>query len=189
MKIRALVFVVLLLVAAVVGAGGMLMSTAINHYTSTESFCTSCHTMTLQSGDSYYQRSAHRSNSEGVRPSCGDCHIPTTNWFLETYVHLTSGIRDVYVELTNDFSDPKTWEARRVGLEQEALANLRGWNSSTCRKCHDANAIQPKSDAGKQSHAVLQAGGVTCIDCHLNLVHPPAAPAKQSDAMPGIRSK
>jgi cytochrome c-type protein NapC len=167
--------IALLIAAAIVGAGGMMASFAINRATSTDAFCTSCHTMTLQYEDQYFKSSAHRSNSQGVRPSCGDCHIPTTNWFIETYVHVTSGARDVFVELTHDFSDAKVWEARRRGLEQEALADLRAWDSVTCRKCHDASAIRPKSDAGRQSHAMLAQGTVTCVDCHINLVHPPAA--------------
>src|SRR5215831_1360141 len=53
-------------------------------------------------------------NSRGVRPSCGDCHIPKTNWFIETYTHVASGTRDLIAELTNNFDDPKIWEARRV---------------------------------------------------------------------------
>lgn len=189
MKIKPWLLVALLLVAAVVGAGGLLVSIAFNRYTSTEAFCTSCHTMVLQAGDPYYQRSAHRSNAKGVRPSCGDCHIPTTNWFFETYVHVTSGVRDAFVELTNNFDDPKTWEARRAGLEQETLAKLRRWDSITCRSCHDASAIQPKSDDGKQAHATLRQGGVTCVDCHVNLVHPPAARATQAAATPAEQGK
>jgi len=173
-----------LLVAAVVGAGAMMASFAINHATSTDAFCIGCHTMALQYNDPFFQNSAHRSNKEGVRPSCGDCHIPTTNWFIETYVHVTSGIRDVYVETTHDFSDPKAWEARRAALEEEARAQIRAWDSVTCRSCHDASAIKPSSDAGRQSHALLGQGGVTCVDCHINLVHPPVAANASPTAAP-----
>ena len=184
MTINRWLLVALLLVAAVVGAGGMMASFAINHATSTDAFCTGCHTMALQYNDPFFQNSAHRSNKEGVRPSCGDCHIPTTNWFIETYVHVTSGIRDVYVETTHDFSDPKAWEARRAALEEEARAQIRAWDSVTCRSCHDASAIKPSSDAGRQSHAMLAQGGVTCVDCHINLVHPPVAANASPTAAP-----
>ena len=183
MQINRWLLVALLLIAALVGAGGMLVSAAVNRYTSTDAFCTSCHPMMLQASNTYFQQSKHRSNNEGVRPSCGDCHIPTTNWFIETYVHVTSGMHDVYVELTNNFSDPKVWEARRTGLQQQALAEIRAWDSVTCRSCHDASAIKPQSDAGRQSHALLAQGSVTCVDCHTNLVHPPAAGAR-SEALP-----
>jgi nitrate/TMAO reductase-like tetraheme cytochrome c subunit len=189
MRISLWLLIVLLIVGAVFGAGGVIASIAFNRYTSTDAFCTSCHSMAFQADDPYFQRSAHRSNNEGMRPSCGDCHIPRTNWFFETYVHVTSGVRDVFVESTTNFNDPKTWEARRVGLEQEALANLRAWDSITCRSCHDASAIHPKSDAGRQSHAALAQGGVTCVDCHDNVVHPPAASASRTDATPANASK
>ncbi len=182
MKINRWLFIALLLVAVLVGAGGMLVSVAGNRYTSTDAFCTSCHTMTLQASDPYFQKSVHRSNAAGIRPSCGECHIPTTNWFIETYTHVSSGIRDMYVTLTRDFSNPQTWETRRAALEQEVLADLRASNSVTCRSCHDAAAIQPKSEAGRQSHAALAQGGVTCVDCHVNLVHPPAQHAAAPNA-------
>jgi nitrate/TMAO reductase-like tetraheme cytochrome c subunit len=181
MRINRWTVVALLVVGAVVGAGGIIASIAFNHYTSTDAFCSSsCHTMTLQAGDPYFQRSAHRSNKEGVRPRCGDCHIPTTNWFVETYAHVSSGIRDVYVELTHDFSDPKTWQAHRVKLSEEVQAYLRARDSVTCRSCHDAATIRPASEAGRTSHALLQQGSATCVDCHANLVHPPASPTEES---------
>jgi len=55
---------------------------------------------------------------------------------------------------------------------------LRRQDSVTCRGCHDANAINPKSEDGRTSHAMLKQGGVTCVDCHVNLVHPPAQQAR-----------
>ncbi|MGA7526101.1 MAG: NapC/NirT family cytochrome c, partial [Pseudolabrys sp.] len=70
------------------------------------------------------------------------------------------------------------WAAHRVKLTEEAQARMRRWDSVTCRGCHDANAISPKSEDGRTSHATLKQGGVTCVDCHTNLVHPPAAATK-----------
>ena len=190
MRINRWLLIALLVVAVLVGAGGMLASGAVNHYTSTESFCaTSCHSMVIQSGDQYYMHSRHRSNNVGVLPSCGDCHIPKTNWFVETYTHVTSGIRDVIAETTHDFSKPGAWAAHRVDLEPEVLATMRAQDSVTCRSCHDASAIHPTSEAGQQSHAALQQGGVTCVDCHVNLVHPAATPAGAPATTPSSQSQ
>ena len=113
------------LISAVVGAGAVIVSISFNHYTSTTAFCTSCHSMAFISADPHFQKSTHWAGSKGVRPSCGDCHIPTTNWFIETYTHVSSGIRDVIAELTHNYSDPKVWElslkcARRIVLLAEA---------------------------------------------------------------------
>lgn len=170
----------LLVVALVIGAGGIIASIAANRYTSTDAFCTSCHTMAMQADDPYFQRSAHRANAEGVRPSCGDCHIPRTNWFVETYTHVTSGMRDAIAEFTNNFNDPKVWAAHRVEMAKEVLATMHAQNSVTCRSCHDAGGIHPPSAAGQQAHALLREGNVTCVDCHMNLVHPPAQPVAEA---------
>ena len=180
MQTKRWLLVALLVVGAIFGAGGMIGSVTINHYTSTDAFCTSCHTMAFQAADPYFQHSAHHSNNEGVRPSCGDCHIPRTNWFVETYTHVTSGARDVFVEFTHDLGDPKLWEARRIELAQEVRAEMHTQDSVTCRGCHDANAIKPTSENGRAAHAMLRQGNVTCIDCHINLVHPPAQATTQS---------
>jgi nitrate/TMAO reductase-like tetraheme cytochrome c subunit len=166
MKISRWSLVALLLIAAGIGAGGILFSLAVNHYTSTDAFCTSCHSMTFQAADPVFQKSGHRTNEKGVRPTCAQCHIPTNNWFVETWVHVSSGVQDVLSELTHNFSDPKVWEAHRAGLEQETLADMRARDSITCRGCHDASAIK--------DHASMLQGGVTCVDCHANLVHSPA---------------
>jgi nitrate/TMAO reductase-like tetraheme cytochrome c subunit len=177
MRISFWLLIVLLIVGAVFGAGAIIGSTVVNRYTSTDAFCTSCHTMAFQADDPYFQRSAHRSANKGVRPTCGDCHIPKTNWFVETYTHVSSGLRDAYAESTKNFSSPMLWEARRIELAQEIQADMHSQDSVTCRSCHDANAIHPLSEDGQKAHALLRQGGVTCVDCHTNLVHPAAASA------------
>jgi nitrate/TMAO reductase-like tetraheme cytochrome c subunit len=179
MKISRGLLALLLIIAAMVGAGAVVVNAVVERYTSTNAFCSfSCHSMTFMAADSHFNNSAHRRNPEGVVAGCGECHIPTDNLFLETYTRATLAMRDLFAELTHDYANPKTWEARRAALEPETRAALRRWDSSPCRSCHDASAIQPKSDAGRQSHASLGQGGVTCVDCHANLVHPPAEQAR-----------
>ena len=124
---------VVLIIGGLLGAGAVIASVAINHDTSTDKFCTSCHSMTFVGNDPHFLQSAHRTNNAGVRPSCGDCHIPRTNWFVETWTHVSSGLRDVIAEKTNDFSDPKVWEKRRVELAHEVRQTMRAQDSVTCR--------------------------------------------------------
>jgi nitrate/TMAO reductase-like tetraheme cytochrome c subunit len=171
----------LLVVGAIVGFGGAIASLEANHFTSTDAFCTSCHAMTSQAEDPYFRQSAHRSNAEGVHPGCSDCHIPKSNWFIETYTHVTEGTHDLLAHLTHDFNDPRVWGARRAELEKDVRATMHAQDSVTCRGCHDAATIQPKSDAGRQSHAMLKQGNLTCVDCHANLVHPKAASDDSDD--------
>ena len=174
---RWLLVLIILVIGAVLGAGGILVSLEVNRATSTDAFCTSCHSMAFVANDPHFTASAHRNNSEGVRASCGDCHLPHGNWFVETYAHASSGIRDVFAETTHNFSDPKIWEARRVELAHEVRNDMRAQDSATCRSCHDAQAIQPKSERGQAAHALLREGRMTCIDCHFNLVHAPVPPS------------
>ena len=99
MQINRWPFIGMLLASAVVGAGAIIASTVVNHRTSTDAFCsTSCHSMVFQASNDHFQHSKHRSNTKGVIASCADCHIPTTNWFIETYTHVTSGARDVFMD-------------------------------------------------------------------------------------------
>ena len=175
-RTRWLSLLVVLVIGAMLGAGGILVSLEVNRATSADAFCTSCHSMTFVANDPHFTGSAHRTNSEGVRPSCGDCHIPRTNWFVETYAHAKSGLRDVVAEYTHNYSDPKIWEARRVELAHEVRNVMRAQDSVTCRSCHDAQAVRPASERGQAAHALLREGRMTCIDCHFNLVHAPVPP-------------
>ncbi|MBV8133804.1 MAG: NapC/NirT family cytochrome c [Alphaproteobacteria bacterium] len=180
-----LLVVVLLGVGAVIGAAAIIASTVSNRLTGSEAFCsTSCHTMKMQAQNPAYGNSPHRANAFGVLAGCSDCHIPTNNWFIETYTHVTSGIRDVIAEMTGGFSDPAVWAKRRIELRQEVLADMRRQKSVTCRKCHEAAAIQPPSEAGRQSHALLLAGQATCVDCHLNTFHGQIAPSASLRRLP-----
>jgi len=175
-KRRGLSVIGLLLAGAIVGAGALIASVEANRHTGSDAFCTSCHSMAQVAADRHYQQSAHRSNAAGVYPSCGNCHIPKTNWFVETYAHVAGGIKDTIAEHTNDFSKPGTWEARRTELAHYVRDEMRRQDSVTCRSCHDANAIKPASERGRAAHALMQERKLTCIDCHFNLVHAPVPP-------------
>ncbi len=165
-----------LVVGGLLGAAAIAVSVEGNRYTATEAFCSSCHSMQFVANDPHYLASAHHSNDAGVHASCGDCHIPRTNWFVETWTHVSSGTRDVIAELTHNYSDAKTWGARRVALASEVRDLMRAQDSVTCRSCHDAATIRPRSERGRAAHALLREGRLTCIDCHFNLVHAPVPP-------------
>jgi nitrate/TMAO reductase-like tetraheme cytochrome c subunit len=174
---RWLGFLALLAAGGVVGAGVIVASVEGNRYTSTDAFCSSCHSMGHVVADPYFTKSVHRSNAAGVLPSCGDCHIPKTNWFVETYAHVASGVRDAIAEKRNNFADPAVWEKRRLELADYVRENMRRNDSVTCRSCHDAAAIAPASERGRAAHALVREGRMTCIDCHFNLVHAPVPPS------------
>ena len=180
-------FVFIVLASALVGAGATIASVEFNRHTSTDEFCTSCHSMASLPADSHYQQSAHVSNSAGVRPSCGDCHIPTTNWFVETYTHVRSGIRDAVAEMTTNFDDQKGWEARRRELAKEVHDTMRAQGNVTCKSCHAPASIKPASQTGQVIHASLPEGTMACVDCHRNLVHSRPGSLSAGDELNAIK--
>jgi nitrate/TMAO reductase-like tetraheme cytochrome c subunit len=164
----------LVALGGLIGASGIIASTEINRATSSDAFCTSCHTMATVAANPQFQKSRHRTNTVGVLAGCSDCHIPTDNWFIETYTHLVSGIRDVIAEKTGNFSNPAVWNARRIELAKISRDIMRRNHGVTCRKCHEVSAIRAPVGA----HAPLAQGQMTCVDCHS--VHAqPAAASKQ----------
>jgi len=173
---RRAFLLLILIFGAVLGAGGILVSLEVNRATSTEAFCTSCHSMVFVGGDPVFLKSAHRTNGAGVHAGCADCHIRRDNWFVETYTHVKSGLRDSIAELTHNYGNATVWEARRVELAHEVRNVMRAENSATCRSCHDAAKISPQSERGQAAHALLREGRMTCIDCHFNIVHAPVPP-------------
>ena len=170
---RGLFPLALLVAGGVIGAGGIIVSLEVNRATSTDAFCTSCHTMATVAADPHFRQSRHEANAAGLPVSCGDCHIPSGNWFVETYAHVAFGLRDVVAEYTHNFNDPEVWQKRRTELAEEVRGEMRRNGDVTCRKCHDAAAIRPATEAGRAAHAMLAQGQVTCVDCHINLVHAP----------------
>lgn len=174
---RWLVGGVILALGLVVGAGLIIASVAVNRYTSTDKFCSSCHTMASLAADPHYLQSPHHANAAGVQASCGDCHIPRTSWFAETYAHAVDGITDLVAEATHDYGDQAVWAARRAVLAGQVREEMRRQGSVTCLSCHNPATIEPSSEAGRAAHALLRQDRVTCIDCHINLVHAPVPPS------------
>jgi nitrate/TMAO reductase-like tetraheme cytochrome c subunit len=158
-----------LLVAAVIGAGATLFTVEFNKHTASDAFCTGCHSMKVMTADPHYLQSAHVSNSAGVRPSCGQCHIPTNNIFQETWVHVTSGIRDVISEATTDFQS-SAWDEKRRKMATGVREHMLGWRNQTCTTCHAPASIKPASQTGQVIHATLPED-MACASCHRNLVH------------------
>jgi nitrate/TMAO reductase-like tetraheme cytochrome c subunit len=175
---RLLVIFALLVIGAIAGAGAIIASTFVNRFTSTEAFCTSCHSMANVAADPHYLSSAHRNNATGVLASCADCHVPSNNWLVETYSHAVDGIRDGFAEYTTNVGDPAAWSARLPVLAQRVREEMQRENSVTCRKCHDPARIHPASAAGQSAHAMLAQGNITCITCHADVAHAPLPASK-----------
>ena len=159
------------LIALVVGGvGGVLFMAFLiefDHYTSSDAFCTTCHSMTY--ADQNYRQTVYYNSASGVRASCGDCHV-SEGVFAATWDHAV-GSKDLFKQLFGpDYDDPVI---NALHLPEAAFAARRWFqarDSATCKRCHTLEAIQGKRADTEAIHRE-ETDGKSCIDCHYNLVH------------------
>jgi nitrate/TMAO reductase-like tetraheme cytochrome c subunit len=152
------------------GLGGILFMAFLiefDRFTSSNEFCTGCHSMTF--AEESYMQSAHYNSVSGVRASCGDCHV-SEGVFAATWDHAI-GTKDLLKQLFGaDYDDPVV---NMLHLP-EAAFHARQWfrdrNSATCSRCHNLEAIEGKRANTADIHRE-ETDGKSCIDCHTNLVH------------------
>jgi nitrate/TMAO reductase-like tetraheme cytochrome c subunit len=160
-----------LVIGAVAGMGFMLFLIEFNDKTSSEAFCTTCHSMELAAKT--YRLSRHYNPVSGVRASCADCHV-SEGIFAATWDHIMGG-KDLLVQISGklfgpDYDDPVI---NALHLPESAFA-ARKWfkdnDSASCRRCHVLEAIQGERADTNAIHRE-ETRGKSCIDCHINLVH------------------
>ncbi len=159
------------LIALVVGGvGGVLFMAFLlefDHYTSSNAFCTTCHSMSY--AEETYRQTVHYDSASGVRASCGDCHV-SKGVFAATWDHAI-GSKDLFKQLFGpDYDDPVV---NALHLPEAAFAARRWFksrDSATCKRCHVQDAIQGKRADTAAIHRE-ETEGKSCIDCHYNLVH------------------
>jgi len=152
-------------------AAGVLLVAAIfggEAAVSTTGFCVSCHSMTYAAEE--LKKSSHYA-ALGADPQCKDCHIPQgiANFHRAVVTHVYDGTRELYLELTADYSTVQKFNVRRLEAAHAARMNLKRWDSVTCRACH--KNTRPPGESARDAHEKMETKGATCIDCHQNLVH------------------
>lgn len=135
---------------------------------STNAFCTSCHAMSYPAEE---LRESYHYGPLGMDPGCKDCHIPQglENLHRAWYAHVVDGARDLYAQLTTDYSDAEAFDERRLALAHRARMQMKADDSGNCRRCH--RNTRPPGRSARTAHARMESEGATCIDCHQNLVH------------------
>jgi nitrate/TMAO reductase-like tetraheme cytochrome c subunit len=158
--------------ALLLGAAGAIALLAVlfggEAALSTTPFCVSCHSMSYPAEE--LRKSSHY-GALGANPECKDCHIPQglVNFHLAVASHVIDGARELVLELKNDYSDIRKFDARRPEMAHDARMNLKRWDSVTCRACH--KDPQPPGADARAAHEKMRTHKATCIDCHQNLVH------------------
>ena len=152
------------------GLGGvafMVFLIEFDHFTSSNAFCTPCHSMTYAQGS--YKQSVHYNSASGVRASCGDCHV-SEGVLAATWDH-AMGTKDLIKQLFGpDYDDPVVNALHLPEAAFHARKWFRDRGSATCLRCHELAAIQGKRANTAAIHQE-ETEGKTCIDCHQNLVH------------------
>jgi nitrate/TMAO reductase-like tetraheme cytochrome c subunit len=159
------------LIALAVGSlGGVLFMAFLiefDHYTSSNDFCTTCHSMSY--ANDTYQQTVHYNSASGVRASCGDCHV-SEGVFAATWDHAV-GSRDLFKQIFGpDYDDPIINMLHLPEAAFSARKWFRSRDSATCKRCHVQEAIQGKRADTAAIHQE-ETDGKSCIDCHYNLVH------------------
>ena len=163
--------VITFIIGGIAGIVAALAAEEVDRLTTTDEFCTSCHAMQTYIAEAEtYKTSTHQTTASGVRPRCADCHIPK-GLVIAAYTHVVNGISDLWGQTRYDYEDPEVWLAERERLAHAAREWFRGNDSATCRSCHEEASIQPQRKRGQRQHAEARDTGMTCIDCHYNLVH------------------
>ncbi|KHF25792.1 cytochrome c3 family protein [Solemya velum gill symbiont] len=159
--------VIALVVAGLSGVIFMLTLIEFDHLTSTEEFCTTCHSMELAAVP--YRESSHYNPASGVRASCGDCHV-SEGVLTATFDHVM-GTKDLLRQIFGPKYDNPV--VNLLHLPDAAFA-AREWfndrNSATCMRCHVKEAIIGKRTDTLKVHQE-DAKGKGCVECHINLVH------------------
>lgn len=171
----------LLLAGIGLGALGVVGFNVTMHATSTEEFCTSCHTM--ETPFAQLKKTTHHSNSSGVSAGCSDCHLPKE--FAPKMIRKIEASREIWGEITGVIDTPEKYAAHAPQMKQREIARLRANDSQECRNCHSVNRMLTALQSSKAQafHQAMSTNGKTCIDCHAGIAHPsnlagPAAAAR-----------
>ncbi len=147
-----------------IGIGMLILIGAANHYTSTDTFCESCHVH--PQATSSWKLSSHYAGLSGTVTHCVECHLPPGG--ISYAVEKTRfGVRDVFSKLLKD--DSKfDWE-EKSSLEHAEEYTFR----DACLDCHRNLFPIELSRKGEEAHLHYErkADEIRCINCHLHTGH------------------
>lgn len=165
-------------VIVIIAVGAFFLATLdfTDYIFSQNAFCGNvCHVM-RSTVYQELQKSKHWNTPTGVRPTCADCHVSGRLTFAMVDHFLGTG--ELFVNLTNDFSKPGSFEKFRPDAANRERFKMLANNSEGCRSCHVMEAIKPSRIRGQNAHKDALEKNVPCIACHYNLVHKPVEPSE-----------
>jgi nitrate/TMAO reductase-like tetraheme cytochrome c subunit len=155
------------IIGLIIGVAVILAMIEFDHYTSTDTFCASCHSMDIVAKE--YRESIHYTSRSGVRAQCGDCHVHE-GVFAAAWDHFM-GYNDLLEQLFGpDYDDPVVLNVHRPDMAFRARDWFNKDGSKTCLRCHVREAITGSHPLTHEIHMV-DAKDKGCVECHYNLVH------------------
>jgi nitrate/TMAO reductase-like tetraheme cytochrome c subunit len=143
------------------------------HYTNSFGFCTSCHEM-RESMLPEYLHSPHGMNAAGVRAICSDCHVPRA-FFPKMKAKAAATVNELPKWAFGTLRPKEKFEAARIEMAREILAEMKANDSRECRECHSIESmdkeLQDASAVKKHDKARMLERGETCVDCHQGVGH------------------
>ncbi len=131
--------------------------------------CAECHAYPYEE----YRESAHYDNELEVRPGCVGCHDPHSvreilHW---KFIYLNKGVigESPFHAVSSSLRDIEMWEnelrpKQAAKVRQQMVEN----KSEKCLTCHKTESVWWQ-DIGQ--HKTMEEQGLSCINCHYNLVH------------------
>jgi cytochrome c-type protein NapC len=161
---------VLVIGGIILGLAGWGVLNVTMAATNSEAFCISCHEMRSNAYEEL-KKTVHYQNRTGVQATCPDCHVPH-EFFPKIWTKITR-TSDVYYHLLGTLDTPEKYEQKRPHMAESVWAAMKAIDSRECRNCHSPAAMDPQKQtaAAQGAHMALQAGGVTCVDCHRGIAH------------------
>ncbi len=137
--------------------------------TNTESFCISCHEMSIAYEE--YKDTVHYRNRTGVRTTCSDCHVPRD--FGPKMVAKIRAAKDVWHHLIGTIDSKEKYESYRLTMAKTVWQNMKETDSRECRVCHAVASMDFEEQQGRaaRKHKKMAEKGQTCIDCHKGVAH------------------
>ncbi|MDR2892396.1 MAG: NapC/NirT family cytochrome c [Deltaproteobacteria bacterium] len=152
---------------------GIVATAAFFSFSSTTSFCTSCHEMNVHKEE--LAQSPHAKDYDESAIDCADCHLPRGLGPRYLSVKTYLGVKDVFVHFTES---PDSIDRRH----SQPVAR-RFVDDASCQACHDdlykdAKKEKDISEIGKLAHDNYNGkDGKSyrlCVDCHTNMAHLPS---------------
>jgi len=137
----------------------------LDAYTSSDSYCMSCHVHTK--ADHSWSQSSHFNTKSGDLVHCVDCHLPPKESSAYWSQKIKTGSKDVYAFYFKDHAKIN-WE------EKSEIENATRFTpKASCISCHENLFPFNLSEKGEKAHLYYRSNeaDLHCINCHKGVGH------------------